>query len=70
MHKLDKGIAKDWIEKYRRLFATARRLGMKTGLLMVANDAYMSLPKDLRIKPIIGCPDWYAYPRNPVPWRK
>ena len=64
-YKLDKSIAKDWIAMYRRFYATARRMGMKTGLLMVANDAYMSSPKELRIKPIIGCPDWYLCPSQP-----
>lgn len=64
-HKIDKSIAKDWIEKYRRFYATARRLGMKTGLIMVANDAYMSSPKEMRIDPIIGCPDWYMCPSKP-----
>jgi hypothetical protein len=64
-YKLDKSIAKDWIAMYQRFYATARRMGMKTGLLMVANDAYMSSPKDLRISPIIGCPDWYLCPSKP-----
>lgn len=64
-YKLDKSAAREWIAMYRRFFATARRMGMKTGLLMVANDAYMSSPKELRIKPIIGCPDWYLCPSKP-----
>ena len=64
-YKLDKSSAKDWITMYQRFYATARRMGMKTGLLMVANDAYMSSPKELRIKPIIGCPDWYLCPSKP-----
>jgi hypothetical protein len=64
-YKLDKSLAKDWIAMYQRFYATARRMGMKTGLLMVANDAYMSSPKELRIKPIIGCPDWYLCPSKP-----
>lgn len=64
-HKLDKSLAKDWTALYQRFYATARRMGMKTGLLMVANDAYMSSPKELRIKPIIGCPDWYVCPSKP-----
>jgi hypothetical protein len=40
-------------------------MGMKTGLLMVANDAYMSSPKEMRIEPIIGCPEWYLCPAKP-----
>ncbi len=64
-YKFDKSIARDWIAKYQRFYATARRMGMKTGLIMAANDAYMSSPKDLRIKPIIGCPDWYLCPSKP-----
>ena len=64
-YKLDKSHAKDWVAMYQRFYATARRMGMKTGLLMVANDAYMSSPKDLRIKPIIGCPEWYMCPSKP-----
>ncbi|MFM7180560.1 MAG: hypothetical protein ACKO2G_03730 [Verrucomicrobiales bacterium] len=64
-HKLDRSIAKNWIAMYQRFYATARRMGMKTGLLMVANDAYMSSPKQLRIKPIIGSPDWYLCPAKP-----
>lgn len=69
-YKLDKSSAKDWIAMYQRFYATARRMGMKTGLLMVANDAYMSSPKELRIKPIIGCPDWYLCPAKPEAVRK
>ena len=64
-YKLDKSLAKDWIAMYRRFYSTARRMGMKTGLLMVANDAYMSSPKELRITPIIGCPEWYLCPSKP-----
>jgi hypothetical protein len=64
-YKLDKSLAKDWVALYQRMFATARRMGMKTGLIMVANDAYMSSPKELRIEPIIGCPDWYMCPSKP-----
>lgn len=64
-YKLDKSLAKDWITMYRRFYNTARRMGMKTGLLMVANDAYMSSPKDLRIDPIIGSPGWYLCPSKP-----
>ncbi|MEI7903691.1 MAG: hypothetical protein WCK89_25925, partial [bacterium] len=65
MYKLDKSIAKDWVAMYRRFYETARRMGMKTGLFMVANDAYMSSPKEMRIAPIIGCPDWYLCPSKP-----
>ena len=64
-YKLDKSLAKDWVAMYRRFYATARRMGMKTGLLMVANDAYMSSPREMRIEPIIGCPDWYLCPAKP-----
>jgi hypothetical protein len=64
-YKLDESTAKHWVELYQRFYKTARRLGMKTGLLMVANDAYMSSPKDLRIEPIIGGPDWYLCPSKP-----
>lgn len=62
IYKLDHSTAADWIELYQRFYETARRMGMKTGLLMVANDAYMSSPNGMRIKPIIGCPDWYLCP--------
>lgn len=61
-HKLDRSLPKDWIAKYQRFYATARRMGMKTGLIMVANDAYMSSPEEMRIKSIVGCPDWYLCP--------
>ena len=64
-YQLDKSSAKDWVAKYRRFFETARRMGMKTGLFMGANDAYMSSPKEMRIAPIIGCPDWYLCPSKP-----
>ena len=64
-HKLDKSLARDWVTMYKRFYATARRLGMKTGLLMVANDAYMSSPKELRIQPIFACPEWYLCPSKP-----
>lgn len=64
-YKLDESTAEHWVELYQRFYKTARRLGMKTGLLMVANDAYMSSPKYLRIEPIIGCPDWYLCPSKP-----
>jgi len=57
--------AQDWIRIYRRIYATARRMGMKTGLLMAANDAYISSPKALRISPIIGCPNHYLCPSKP-----
>jgi len=62
---LDHSLAKDWVAMYRRFYATARRMGMKTGLLMVANDAYMSSPEEMRIEPIIGCPGWYLCPAKP-----
>ena len=65
LYKLDKSIAKDWVAMYRRFYETARRMGMKTGLFMEANDAYMSSPKEMRIAPIIGCPDWYLCPSKP-----
>jgi hypothetical protein len=57
--------AQRWLEMYRRFYATARRMGMKTGLLMVVNDAYKSSPEKLRITPIIGCPDHYMCPSKP-----
>lgn len=50
---------------YRRFFATARRMGMKTGLLMVPNDAYRTSPEEMRIEPIIGCPNCYLCPSKP-----
>ncbi|MEI7903441.1 MAG: glycoside hydrolase family 20 zincin-like fold domain-containing protein [bacterium] len=46
--------AQQWLAMYRRFYETARRLGMKTGLLMVANDAYASSPEELRHTMIIG----------------
>ena len=64
-YKFDKSLAQDWVAMYRRFYATARRMGMKTGLLMTANDAYMSSPKEMRVEPIIGCPDWYLCPAKP-----
>jgi hypothetical protein len=64
-YKLDKSLTRDWVTMYKRFYATGRRLGMKTGLLMVANDAYMSSPKELRIEPIVGCPEWYLCPSKP-----
>ncbi len=57
--------AKKWLEIYRRLYATAKRMGMKTGLLMVMNDAYNTSPTEMRIKPIIGCPNHYLCPNKP-----
>ena len=57
--------AQHWLAMYRRFYGTARRLGMKTGLIMVVNDAYKNSPKDLRITPIIGCPKWYLCPSRP-----
>lgn len=57
--------AKKWLEIYRRLYATAKRMGMKTNLSMVMNDAYNTSPAAMRIKPIIGCPDWYLCPNKP-----
>lgn len=46
--------AQHWLGMYNRFYATARRLGMKTGLLMVSNDAYGSSPEALRHTMIIG----------------
>lgn len=57
--------AQKWLDIYRRLYATAKRMGMKTGLLMVINDAYTTSQTDMRIKPIIGCPDHYLFPNKP-----
>ena len=57
--------AKHWLAMYKRFYATARRMGMKTGLLMAVNDAYKSSPKKLRISPIIGCPNHYLCPSKP-----
>jgi hypothetical protein len=39
-------------------------MGMKTGLLMVMNDAYQTSPAAMRIKPIIGCPNHYLCPNK------
>jgi hypothetical protein len=58
--------AQNWLEMYRRFYATARRIGMKTGLLMVVNDAYKSSPVELRISPVIGCPAHYMCPSKPA----
>lgn len=55
----------EYLDMYRRFYKTARRMGMKTGLLMVANDAYRTSPKDMRIQPIIGTPDCYLCPSKP-----
>tara|TARA_R110002049_G_scaffold77528_2_gene198239 strand:- start:2963 stop:4726 length:1764 start_codon:yes stop_codon:yes gene_type:complete len=60
-----KYLPQEWITKYQRFYNTARRMGMKTGLLMVANDAYMSSPKEMRIEPIIGAPGWAMCPSKP-----
>jgi hypothetical protein len=57
--------AKHWLEMYRRVYETARRMGMKTGLLMVMNDAYKTSPAGMRIAPIIGCPNHYLCPNKP-----
>ncbi|MCX6877884.1 MAG: hypothetical protein NTW21_29335 [Verrucomicrobia bacterium] len=57
--------AKKWLDIYRRLYTTAKRMGMKTGLLMVMNDAYNTSPTEMRIKPIIGCPNHYLCPNKP-----
>jgi hypothetical protein len=46
--------AQRWLAMYRRFYKTARRLGMKTGLLMVMNDAYQNSPAALRHTQIIG----------------
>ena len=57
--------AQQWLAMYRRFYETARRMGMKTGLIMVVNDAYKSSPEKLRISPIIGCPNHYMCPSKP-----
>ena len=57
--------AKHWLAMYRRLYETARRMGMKTGLIMAVNDAYKSSPQKLRISRIIGCPNHYLCPSKP-----
>lgn len=57
--------ARRWLEMYKRFYATARRLGMKTGLLMEMNDAYNTSPEGMRITPIIGCPNHYLCPSKP-----
>ena len=57
--------AQRWLAMYRRFYETARRMGMKTGLLMVVNDAYKTSPEKLRISPIIGCPNHYLCPSKP-----
>ena len=63
--RFDDPEAQRWIEMYRRCYATARRMGMKTGLLMVVNDAYKTSPEQWRIEPIIGCPNHYLCPSQP-----
>lgn len=55
----------EWLKMYRRFYETARRMGMKTGLLMVANDAYRTSPPEWRVKSIIGTPDCYLCPSKP-----
>jgi hypothetical protein len=60
-----KYLPQEWITKYQRFYNTARRIGMKTGLLMVANDAYISSPKEMRIEPIIGAAEWSMCPSKP-----
>lgn len=57
--------AQRWLDMYRRFYGTARRMGMKTGLIMVVNDGYKSTPQPLRIGPIIGCPNHYLCPSKP-----
>jgi hypothetical protein len=57
--------AKHWLAMYRRFYETARRMGMKTGLIMVVNDAYKTSPEKLRISPIVGCPNHYMCPSKP-----
>ena len=64
-NSFDDPAAKHWLAMYKRFYATARRMGMKTGLLMVVNDAYKSSPKKLRISRIIGCPNHYLCPSKP-----
>lgn len=46
--------AQRWLPMYQRFYTTARRLGMKTGLLMIMNDAYQNSPVELRHTSIIG----------------
>lgn len=55
----------EWIKMYQRFYDTARRMGMKTGLIMIGNDGYRTSPVEMRITPIIGCPDWYLCPSKP-----
>lgn len=57
--------AGEYLKMYRRFYATARRMGMKTGLLMVANDAYRKSPEEMRVEPIIGAPNCYLCPSKP-----
>lgn len=57
--------AQRWLAMYRRFYETARRMGMKTGLIMVVNDAYKNSPEKLRISPIVGCPNHYLCPSKP-----
>lgn len=59
--------AQCWLAMYRRFYETARRMGMKTGLLMVVNDAYRSSPQELRHTYIIGNHgrDHYLCPSKP-----
>lgn len=61
----DDANAQYWLGMYRRFYATAKRLGMKTGLFMTANDGYNTSPVDMRISPIIGTPDYYLCPHKP-----
>jgi len=65
VNSFDDPEALQWLAMYRRFYATARRMGMKTGLLMVVNDAYKTSPEKLHISPIIGCPNWYLCPSKP-----
>jgi hypothetical protein len=62
---MNKRSAPEYLNMYRRFYKTARSMGMKTGLLMVANDAYRTSPKEMRIEPIIGCPNCYLCPSKP-----
>jgi hypothetical protein len=57
--------AQHWLGLYRRCFETARRMGMKVTLSIIANDAYQSSAKELRISRIIGCPGHYICPSKP-----
>lgn len=63
--RFDSPDAKQWLAMYRRFYKTAKRMGMKTGLIMAVNDAYKTSPDKLRITPIVGCPNHYMCPSKP-----